>query len=167
LKSWVETELYENTVDFDTPMIIPNLGGYETDSDVNYSVMDKGDGTCLCRVAGPSAKIKDIEQATIPNPQTDDQARAIIQEHRSDLALENIDVPDPEVDAMLEAEREDPTEVRSDVQTPTVGRQVLQDQEFHAMQVVANHRGVDISPHEQDIKRGRRDEHEEAMKKLR
>jgi len=168
MKTWVETEIVRKAVgEGGEEMGLPDLGGYETDSEIRFSMMDRGDGTCLCRVAGPPTKIKDVEQATVPNPQTDDQARAIIQEYHPDSDLENVDVPDPEVDSMLEAEGEDPTQVRSSIQTPTVGNQVLQDQEFHALEVVANHKGVDISPHEQGVKRGRKDEYENAMKKLR
>lgn len=161
MKTWVETEVIGTGTDEDP--FRPDLGPHDLDPDLRYSMMDRGDGTCLCRVAGPPTKIKDIEQATVPNPQTDDQARTIIKEHHPDSDLENVDVPDPEVDAMLN----NPAEVRSDVQAPTVGNQVLQDQEFHAMQVIANHKGIDISPHKQGIETGRKDEHEEAMKKLR
>lgn len=167
MKTWVRTECY-NAGTSENPENLPDLGGYETDRDINYSLMRINFPTdVLCRVAGPQVKVKDIEQATVPNPQTDDQAGDLIRKHYPSSDLENVDVRDPEVDAMLEVEGEDPTEVRSNVQTPTVGRQVLQDQEFHAMQVVANHRGVDISPHERGKKRGRKDEHEKALKKLR
>jgi len=166
MKSWVITDLYENTTDFTEPGLVPDLGGFESDGDINFSVMDRGDGTCLCRVAGPQAKVKEIEQATVPNPQTDNQARDIIQTHHPDSDLENVDVPDPELDSMLEIEGEDPTDVRSDVQTPTEGDQVLQDQELHAMEVVAQKRGVDI-PDKDRIKRGFGSAHENAMGRLR
>jgi len=166
MKSWIETDLYENTSDFYEPTKVPDLGGYETDPDVAKSVMDKGDGTCLSRVAGPRAKVRDIERATAPNPQTDDQAREIIQENHPNSDLENVDVPDLELDSMLEAEGLDPTDVRSDFQVPTEGSQVLQDQELHAMEVVAQKRDVEI-PDKDKIKRGEGKAHENAMKKLR
>jgi len=166
MKSWIETDLYENTTDFDGPTIVPDLGGYEADPDIVSSIMDKGDGTCLCRVAGPRTKVKDIEQATAPNPQTDDQARDLIQKHHPDSDLENVDVPDPELDSMLEAEGGDPIDIRSDVQTPTEGDQVLQDQELHAMEVAAQKRDVEI-PDKDKIKRGFGNAHGNAMKRLR
>jgi len=165
MKSWIETD-FKTVTEGDETYRAPDLAGYETDSDINYSIMDKGDGTCLCRVAGPPAKVREIEQATVPNPRTDDQARNSIQEHRPNSDLENLDVRDPEIDAMLEAEGEDPADVRSDVQVPTVGEQVFQDQELRAMEVVAQERGVDI-PDKDRIKRGFGSAHENAMGRLR
>lgn len=165
MKSWISTDLVERTRG-GTTSLMPDLSGYENDPDIAISVMDRGDKTCLCRVAGPQAKVKDIEQATVPNPQTDDQARDIIQTHHPDSDLENVDMPDPELDSMLEAEGKDPTDVRSDVQTPTEGNQVLQGQELHAMEVVAQIRGVDI-PDKAKIKRGFGNAHRNAMDRLR
>jgi len=162
VKSWIETDLVENP----QGELVPDLAGHEGDPDVFYSVMDEGDGTCLCRVAGPQAKVEVIEGATAPNPQTDNQARNLIQKHHPDSDLENVDVRDPELDSMLEAEGEDPTDIRRDVQAPTAGNQVLQDQELHAMEVVAQKRGVDI-PDKDKIKRGFKSAHENAMDRLR
>jgi len=165
MKIWVETDFTTISRNGET-FRAPDLGGYETDSDIASSVMDKGDGTCLCRVAGPQAKVRDIERATAPNLQTDGQARDLIQKHHPNSDLENLDVPDPELDSMLEAEGEDPIDIRSDVQTPTEGAQVLQDQELHAMEVAAQKRDVEI-PDKDKIKRGFGNAHENAMKRLR
>jgi len=166
MKIWVRTECY-NSGTAEEPDYLPEFGGYETDRDINYSLMKIDFPTdVLCRVAGPQAKVKDIEQATAPNPQTDDQARDLIQAVHPNSDLENVDVPDPDLDSMLEAEGEDPISVRSEVQTPTEGNQVLQDQELHAMEVVAQKRGVDI-PDKAKIKRGVGNAHENAMERLR
>jgi len=161
-KTWIETDVFTDS----EGTRVPDLAGHEGDPDVVYSMMDRGDGTCLCRVAGPQAKVKDIERATVPNPQTDDQARGNIQKYHPNSNLENVDVPDPELNSMLEAEGEDPTDVRSDVQTPTEGNQVLQDQELHVMEVMAQKRGVDI-PSRDRIKRGFCNAHRNAMERLR
>jgi len=161
-KTWINTDVITDS----EGIRVPDLAGFEGDPDVVYSMMDRGDGTCLCRVAGPQAKVKDIEQATVPNPQTDDQARDLIQKDHPNSDLENVDIPDPELDSMLEAEGEDPTGVRSDVQTPTEGNQVLQDQELHAMEVVAQKRGVDI-PDKDKIKKGFCNAHRNSMSRLR
>jgi len=167
MKIWVRTEAY-NAGTAEEPDYLPDLGGNETDPDIRFSLMKVAfPDDVLCRVAGPQAKVRDIERATAPNPQTDDQARSIIKTHHPNSDLENVDIPDPELDSMLEAMGENPIDVRSDIQTPTTGNQVLQDQELHAMEVVAQKRGKDISPHEKGIKRGRKDEHEKAMKRLR
>jgi len=165
MKAWIVTDLITISDPYEDYQG-PDLGGHESDPGVFYSIMDRGNGTCLCRVAGSPSKVKDIKRATVPNPQTDDQAREIIQEDHPNSDLENVDVSDPELDSMLEVEGLDPTDVRSDVQTPTEGKQVLQDQELHVMEVVAQKRDVDI-PDKDKIKRGYRSAQRNAMKRLR
>jgi len=163
MKSWIRTSCYW---DGTTEANLPDLGNYETDREIRYSLAKIDFPTdVLCRVAGPIAKVSAI--VATKGTLTDAEARTIIKRYNPNADLENVDVRDPEIDGILESLGENPQAIRKQVQTPTVGRQVLQDQELNAMKVITRRKGVDISPYEDAIKRGKQAEHEDAMAKLR
>lgn len=86
---------------------VPDLGGVETDSDVQYSVMDKGNGDCLVRATFPAGKYDDVVSAG--TVLSDEEADMVIKAHHPRSGLENLDQPDVEVDELLD--EHDVTEV--------------------------------------------------------
>lgn len=82
---------------------VPDLGGYETDSDVRYSVMDRGDGTLVARVTAPATTMSNITGASATTELTDADAQTALDAHRPGATLENLDQPDIEVDQELNA----------------------------------------------------------------
>jgi hypothetical protein len=96
--------------------------------------------TCLCRVAGTPAQIADILADASITEQTDDQARTIIQSKYPDSDLENIDIPDLEIDEIAKSLGLDP-HLRADIQLPTRGKQVLQDQENYLLAMISTKKG--------------------------
>jgi len=165
MKGWVRTSCYQTTRDSQT-INLPDLGGYETDSEIRYSLAKIDFPTdVLCRVAGPPAKIKAIEQATVPNPQTDDQAGSIIASINPNSGLHNVDIRDPEVDSLAKAAGLDPHHERT--KNGLYGRP-LWEQKPQIIESVAKAMGVSIPDKElDDIRHGRCDAHENALSKLR
>lgn len=98
MKTLIDTQF---TTDADGANV-PDLGGYETDGDVHYSVMDRGDGTCVVRVTFPESKYSGITGATATTELDDAAALSEIQAVHPNAILENLDQPDVEVDAMLD-----------------------------------------------------------------
>ena len=208
MKNFIDTSFTTVTQNGET-VRVPDLGGHETDSNVHYSVMDRGDGTCLVRVTAPEATMASIEGATATTLVDDTQAGTGIRSLHPQAGHENLDVPDVEVDQELNqfsigelldedeqntvaiiqtAHREIPREefrsllgthdasnpfelvlntsaleradivsqyglsipahvdtataARAVVTTPTVGRQVLQDQELTALGKAAKAKGL-------------------------
>jgi len=163
MKSWIETNIIGTGAEDDPRR--PDLGGYEDDPEVVSSTADRGDGTCLCRVAGPRAKVQAIVAAK--GEQTDDQADSTIKGINPNAGLENVDVPDVELNTFLEAEGIDPLEVRRRAQTPIVGRQVLQAQERECLREIGRKLGIDFSDLEGNILKGHNGSHESAMARIR
>jgi len=156
MKIWTETNIIGTGSGLD--MKRPDLP-----SGVRYSMLDRGDGTCLCRVAGPPEVIGGIRRRL-----SDGEAEAILKSFNPEFELEDLDVPDPELDDELGTLGEDPDEVRRQVQTPTKGKHVLQDQELAVMRRIAQNRGIAISELDEDeIKEGKTEAHERVLNRLR
>lgn len=84
---------------------MPDLGGYETDSDVHYSIYDRGDGTCLTRVTFPASKESGIVDASATTEVTDsdvDSDDTVPFSTGGPVGLESLDQPDIEVDQALD-----------------------------------------------------------------
>lgn len=102
MKAYIDTSLTTVTEDGEETQA-PDLGGFETDGDVHYSVMDRGDGTCVARVTAFPATMQGIKDASATAVLTDDEAGSALMAHRPDATLENLDQPDVEVDDELDA----------------------------------------------------------------
>ena len=164
MKTFVTTNCYKDETD---DLYYPDLGGYEKDLDVHYSMM-KIDFpvSVLVRASGSSTKIKAIEQATMPNPQTDAQALSIIQSRYPDCDLRNVDIPDDELDNIAKLNGIDPHGVRKQtvLEDDVPG---LQQQEFNLIKMVAIKKGKDYEPFETDIKHGKKGAYNNLLDKLR
>lgn len=175
MKAWIKTSCYFKN---EEEGYLPDLAGYETQ--VPLSLMKINFPTeVLVRVAGSPDVINAI--VTAKGSLTDTEARTHIQNLHPNADLENVDTRDPEVDEIAKSEGLNPDEIRRDVQVPTRGKQVLQDQEQHIMAVVCEkigltrdywdaeakkirNRGIDI---EHSIKDGRSEEHEFVLSRIR
>jgi len=161
MKSWIDTDIIGTGTEEDPRR--PDLGGYEGSSKIALSMLDKGDGTCLCRVAGPQAKVQAIVNAK--GELTDDEADSTIKSINPNAGLHNVDVRDSEVDMLAEAAGLDPHHER--IKNGKYGRP-LWEQEPQIIESVANAMGVPVSDKELDnIRHGRCDAHESALSKLR
>lgn len=168
MKEFVEVDLYGAGTEQDP--IRPNFNGEETKEGVSYSVMDKGDGTAVVRVTTETealhTTITGLANVTVLNDST---AESKIKSLHPAANLENLDQPDKEMDAMmnahaiqdvllqeeidqlLESDRnpwetvdditDTATACRALVQSPTVGRQTLQDQELTLNNLLAKAEG--------------------------
>ena len=114
---------------------------YLADQDVPASMLELPDNNCLCRVAGAPTQIAAILADTAITEQTDEQAITIIQSKHPDSALENLDIADPEIDEIAKANGLDP-QIRADIQIPSRGNQVLQDQETRMMAYISEKKGI-------------------------
>ena len=95
----------------------------------------------LCRVAGTPAQITTILADDAITEQTDEQATTIIQSKHPNSNLENIDIADPEIDEIAKSLGLDP-HLRADIQIPSRGKQVLQDQEKYLMAHISEKKGM-------------------------
>ena len=100
MKRFIDTE-FTTVTEVEQETRVPSLGGYETNDDVQYSVMDRGDGTCLVRVTAPSATMSEIESASETTVMTEQEASESLSSNRERANLENLDQPDIEVDQIL------------------------------------------------------------------
>ena len=100
MKRFIDTE-FTTVTEADQETRVPSLGGYETDDDVQYSVMDKGDGTCLVRATFPEAKEDEIRNANVPTIVPEYEAEQQLDSNRERATLENLDQPDVEVNEIL------------------------------------------------------------------
>jgi len=163
MKAWVETS-YKTIYDknFGEEARYPDLGGAELGG-VEWSAMDKGDGSCICRVVGSPDKVRAVVAAK--GEQTDDQADSVIKGINPNAGLHNVDVRDSEVDTLAKAAGLDPHHER--IKNGKYGRP-LHEQEPQIIESVANAMGVSVSDKElNDISHGRCDAHESALSKLR
>jgi len=132
MKTWIRTKIIGTGAESD-----PRIP-YVSNQGVSTSMLDFGDGTCLCRVAGTPVQIGTILADSEITQATDDEARSFIKSEHPNSDLENLDVPDPEVDSIAEARGLDPR-IRTDIQVPGRGDRVLQAQEnYLMMQICAN-----------------------------
>ena len=113
---------------------------YIADQDAPASMIEISDNKCLCRIAGTPAQITTILADTAITELTDEQAETIIQSKHPNSALENLDIADPEIDAIAKSFGLDPRS-RADMQLPTRGKQILQDQENYLMAQISTKKG--------------------------
>ena len=155
---------------------------YLADQYIPASMLELPDNTCLCRIAGTPAQISTILVDAAITEQTDEQATTIIQSKHPDSTLENLDIADPEVDEIAKSLGLDP-HLRADIQIPSRGKMILQDQENYLMAHISTKKsisrpmwddeavksgeypkGIDI---EKDIKDGKGSAHEFILSRLR
>ena len=164
MKTFVTTVCYYDNVE---KKYYPDLGGYEKDPEIHYSLCDINFPTnVFIRASGSVTKIKAIEQATVPNPQTDAQALIIIQNKYPSSDLRNIDVYDNELDDIALANNVNPLNKRRETILQD-GIPALQLQEMNLLKAVSVKKGVDYSPYEADIKHGKKEAHNNLLDKLR
>ena len=113
---------------------------YLADQDVPASMIELSDTECLCRVAGTAAQIATILADAEITEHTDEQVQTIIRSKHQDSDLENLDIADPEVDDIAKAQGLDP-HLRADIQMPSRGKQVLQDQENYLLALISTKKG--------------------------
>jgi len=137
MKVWIKTVLEGRKNKRGGVLRVP----YLANQTVRYSVMEIKDNECLCRVAGTPDQINAILADAKITRLTDEEAQKIIKSKHPNSDLENVDVADPEIDEMAKSVGIDPC-ARADIQMPTVGRQVLQDQEKHLLSLISAKLGL-------------------------
>ena len=113
---------------------------YLADQLVPASILELPDTECLCRVAGTPVQIATILADAAIIEQTDEQAETTLRSKHPDSNLENLDIADPEVDDIAKSIGLDPHS-RADIQIPTRGKQILQDQENYLMSQISTKKG--------------------------
>ena len=98
----------------------------------------------ICRISGTPTQITTILADAMITELTDEQTISIIQSKYPECGLENLDVADPEVDEIAKLHGLDPHS-RADIQLPTCGKQVLQDQENYLMAQISEKKGISRS----------------------
>ena len=133
MKIWIKTKMIGKGTESDPkrPYLPVNLP---------YSMLDLGD-ECLVRVSGKPEEIKKLLSDPNITVLKDEEARAIIKSKYPNVDLENADIIDVEIDEIAKEIGLDPHEIRRDIQMPTVGKQILQDQEKHLMTVISKKLG--------------------------
>ena len=109
---------------------------YTADQSVPASMLELANDKCLCRVAGTPAQIAIILADAAITEQTDEQAETTIHAKHPASALENLDIADPEIDAIAKSLGLDPHS-RADIQTASRGKQLLQDQENYLLAMIS------------------------------
>ena len=142
MKTWIITNtIIKESVEYD---IEPHIVPYISNQNVPVSMMELENNKCLCRVAGTPSQITTIIADTAITEQTDEQATTIIQSKYPDSSLENLDIADPEIDEIAKSLGLDP-HIRADIQIPTRGKMVLQDQENCMMADISEKKGISRS----------------------
>jgi len=126
MKAWIKTKIIGTGTEEDPKR--PYVAGQT----VYVSMTEIDANTCLARVSGTPDQISTITADTEITQLTDEEARKIIKSKYPDSDVENLDVADPEIDEIAKAQGIDP-KIRADIVVPSVGRQVLQDQENYLM----------------------------------
>jgi len=139
---------------------VPDFGRYSP----NYSSVDLRDGTCLARIAGEAETVEAIKRLAHATELDDYSARALLRTIHPNSDLEDCDVPDPEVDALLKREGLDPAEVRRKARVTT--KHALQSQELHALATLAERRGIDISDLREGCRSGLCAPHNQALSRV-
>ena len=132
----------------------PDLGVSEK---THYSVLDLDGVNCLVRVS----TTPDVHALITGIVKTDDEALILLNNIYPDVDLTNMDVPDLETNNILKLNGYDPDNIRRN------SGKTLREQEFGALEQIAKHKGKDISDLKNDVKKGRCDAHEKALKRLR
>jgi len=175
MKVWIKTKIIGQGTDGDPKR--PYLAGQR----VTASMIGIDMGACLCRIAGTPEQINTILEDTEITQLTDEEARQIIKSKYPNSDLENLDIADPEINEIAKLLGLDP-EIRGDIQIPTRGKQVLQDQENYLMAHISEklgltkdfwdteakkskwEKGIEI---EHDIKEGKIEAHEFVLSRIR
>jgi len=175
MKAWIRTKIIgkETTNEPKRP--------YLANQNVVASMIEIDGSTCLCRIAGTPEQINTILEDTEITQLTDEEARQIIKSKYPNSDLENLDIADPEIDEIAKSLRLEP-KIRGDIQIPTRGKQVLQDQENYLMAHISEklgltkdfwdteakkskwEKGIEI---EYDIKEGKIEAHEFVLSRIR
>ena len=113
---------------------------YLADHNVSASRMELASNECLCRVAGTPAQVAAILADAAITEQTDEQVETTIHAKHPDSSLENLDIADPEIDELAKTHGLDPHS-RADIQTPSRGKQLLQDQENYLLTMISAKKG--------------------------
>ena len=137
MKTWAKTKIIE-VVSTEDGSICKNA--YLVDQNVVSSMIELSDTECLCRVAGTPAQIATILTDAAITEQTDEQAETTLQSKHPDSSLENLDIADPEIDAIAKSLELDPHS-RADIQTASRGKQLLQDQENYLLAMISTKKG--------------------------
>ena len=135
MKVWIKTKIVGKGTEDDPKR--PYLAGQR----VTASMMEIDTGACLCRVAGTPEQINTVLEDTEITQLTDEEARQIIKSKYPNSDLENLDIADPEIDEIAKSLGLDPG-ARADIQVPTVGKQLLQDQEKHLLSLISERLGL-------------------------
>jgi len=176
VKAWIKTKIIGTGTEEDPrrPYLANQSGA--------VSMMEIDSNTCICRVAGTPDQINVILADPEVTQLTDKEAREIIKSKYTNSDLENLDVADPEIDEIAKSLSLDP-QIRADIQIPTRGKQVLQDQENYLMAHICEKiglgkdywdaeakktskwtKGIEI---ESDIKEGKTEAHEFVLSRIR
>jgi hypothetical protein len=127
---------------------------YTANQNVSVSIMELKNNTCLCRVAGTPAQINVIKTDAAITVLSDDDAKVLIKGKYPDSDLENLDIADPEIDTIAKDVGLDP-KIRADIQIPTRGRQVLQDQENYLMGLTCEKMKLTKAWWDKEVKNGK------------
>ena len=175
MKAWIKTKIIGEGTEDDPKR------PYLANQRVTVSMMETDREACLCRVAGTLEQINTILEDTEITQLTDEEARQIIKSKYPNSDLENLDIADPEIDEIAKSLGLDP-KIRGDIQIPTRGKQVLQDQENYLMAHISEKlgltkdfwdteakkskwtKGIEI---EHDIKEGKTEAHEFVLSRIR
>lgn len=155
---------------------------YTSGQEVGFSMVKLTSGEYLSRISGTPAQMNIIRSDGAITELTDDEALEKISEEYPNSALENVDVPDPEIDDIAKSCGLDP-KIRADIVIPTRGNHVLQDQENYLMTHICEKiglteeywdteaakttkwdKGIDIK---NDFKDGNREAHEFVLSRIR
>jgi len=177
MKVWIKTKFEIKEIDG-----IPHRTPASVLETLPHSILEIDDNTCLVRVSGKPEEIKKLLSDPNIIVLTDEEARTIIKSKNPNADLENVDIIDVEIDEIAKENGLDPHEIRRDVQIPTVGKQLLQDQEKHLMTVVSkklgfsraywdkvagihyNKKGIDI---DREIREGKNEAHTFVLDRIR
>jgi len=135
MKAWIKTKIIGTGAEDDPRR------PYLANQSVPASMIEINADTCLCRVAGTPDQISAITADAEITQLTDEEARKIIKSKHPNSDLENVDVADPEIDEIAKSVGIDP-KIRADIVVPSVGRQVLQDQEKHLLSLISAKLGL-------------------------
>jgi len=175
MKAWIKTKIIGEGAEDDPKR------PYLANQRVTVSMMKIDREACLCRVAGTPEQINTILEDAETTQLTDEEAGQIIKSKYQNSDLENLDIADPEIDEIAKSLGLDP-KIRGDIQIPTKGKQVLQDQENYLMAHISEklgltkdfwdteakkskwEKGIEI---EREIKDGKIEAHEFVLSRIR
>jgi len=143
VKAWVRTKIIGSGAEEDPRR--PDLKGLR----LNYSMIELGDGTCLCRISGREQDIQMLLSYTDVTELTDEEAESLIKSVNPKADLTCVDVRDEELDEIATNLGLNPIEIRK-----RSGAR-LHDQEWGLIKEIASRKGVDVSSYEADFKKGK------------